>query len=164
MGVLEWILVVIRWGHAAAAVAWVGGGFFYLMVLRPAARRSRGLPAETGAAVRDEFRSVTATAIAVLALTGVVLSAARLTGGGATLPYAAVLGVKIGLALYMFYVARLVRRGDGGDVGGADDGGGVRWRRWGRRLTSPMALLVLGVGVIGLSDVLDALVEYAPAG
>ena len=161
MGVLEWILVVIRWGHAAAAVAWVGGGFFYLMVLRPAARRSRGLPAETGAAVRDEFRSVTATAIAVLALTGVVLSAARLTGGGATLPYAAVLGVKIGLALYMFYVARLARRG--GD-GAADDGGGGRWRRWGRRLTSPMALLVLGVGVIGLSDVLDALVEYAPAG
>ena len=162
MGVLEWILVVIRWGHAAAAVAWVGGGFFYLMVLRPAARRSRGLPAETGAAVRDEFRSVTATAIAVLALTGAVLSAARLTGGGATLPYAAVLGVKIGLALYMFYVARLVRRGDGGD--GAADLGGGRWRRWGRRLTSPMALLVLGVGVIGLSDVLDALVEYAPAG
>lgn len=162
MGVLEWILVVIRWGHAAAAVAWVGGGFFYLMVLRPAARRSKGLPAETGAAVRDEFRSVTATAIAVLALTGAVLSAARLTGGGATLPYAAVLGVKIGLALYMFYVARLARRGDGGD-GAADDGGG-RWRRWGRRLTSPMALLVLGVGVIGLSDVLDALVEYAPAG
>ena len=163
MGVLEWILVVIRWGHAAAAVAWVGGGFFYLMVLRPAARRSRGLPAETGAAVRDEFRSVTATAIAVLALTGAVLSAARLTGGGATLPYAAVLGVKIGLARYMFYGARLVRRGDGGD-GAADGGGGGRWRRWGRRLTSPMALLVLGVGVIGLSDVLDALVEYAPAG
>ena len=160
MGVLEWILVVIRWGHAAAAVAWVGGGFFYLMVLRPAARRSRGLPPETGAAVRDEFRSVTATAIAALLLTGVALSAARLTGGGATLAYAAVLGVKIGLALYMFYVARLVRRGDYG----GDDGGGGRLRRWGRRLTSPMALLVLGVGVIGLSDVLDALVEYAPAG
>ena len=112
MGVLDWILVVIRWGHAVAAVAWVGGGVFYLMVLRPAIRRSQGLPPETGAAIRDEFRSLVTTAIAVLLLTGVILSVARLTSAAATVPYAVVLGVKIALALYMFYVVRIVRRGD----------------------------------------------------
>ena len=46
MSVLDWILVVIRWGHALAAVAWVGGGLFYLMVLRPSIRRAP-LPPET---------------------------------------------------------------------------------------------------------------------
>ena len=44
MGVLDWILLVIRWAHAVAAVAWVGGGIFYLMVLRPALRRTCAFP------------------------------------------------------------------------------------------------------------------------
>ena len=158
MGVLDWILVVIRWGHALAAVAWVGGGAFYLLILRPAMRRSQGLPPETGTAIRDEFRGLGTTAIAVLLLTGVILSVARLTGGAATVPYAAVLGVKIALALYMFYVVRVVRRGDYGEK--QDDGGCVL-RRATRRLSSPMSLLLIGIVIIGLSDVLDALIEDA---
>ena len=160
MGVLDWILVIIRWGHALAAVAWVGGGGFYLLVLRPAIRRSQGLPPETGAAIRDEFRGLVTTAISVLLLTGAILSVARLTGDAATIPYAVVLGVKIALALYMFYVVLKVRRGDYEDQQG--EGGGVL-RRAMRRLGSPMALLAIGVVVIGLSDVLDALIEDAMA-
>ncbi len=158
MGVLDWILVVIRWGHAVAAVAWVGGGVFYLMVLRPAIRRSQGLPPETGAAIRDEFRSLVTTAIAVLLLTGVILSVARLTSAAATVPYAVVLGVKIALALYMFYVVRIVRRGDYAEQQDSDVN---RLRRATSKVSSPMALLVIGIVVIGLSDVLDALIEGA---
>ena len=158
MGVLDWILVIIRWGHAVSAVAWVGGGIFYLMVLRPAIRRSRGLPAETGAAIQDEFRGLVATAIAVLLLSGVVLSVARLTGEGATVAYAIVLGVKIALALFMFYVVRIVRRGG---YGASEEPESGAIRRAVRRATSPIALLVIGVVVIGLSDVLDGLFENA---
>ena len=158
MGVLDWILVIIRWGHAVSAVAWVGGGIFYLMVLRPAIRRSQGLHPETGAAIRDEFRGLVATAIAVLLLSGVILSVARLTGEGATVPYAIVLGVKIALALFMFYVVRIARRGDYEASQEADTRG---VRRAVRRATSPMALLVVGVVIIGLSDVLDGLFESA---
>lgn len=158
MGVLDWILVIIRWGHALAAVAWVGGGAFYLLVLRPAIRRSQGLPTDTGTAIRDEFRGLVTTAIAVLLLTGAILSVARLTSEAATIPYAVVLAVKIALALYMFYVVRIVRRGDYEER--QDDN--VGWlRRLTRRATSPVALLVIGVVVIGLSDVLDALIENA---
>ena len=158
MGVLDWILVIIRWGHALSAVAWVGGGVFYLLVLRPAIRRSKGLPPETGKAIREEFRSLIATAIAVLLLTGVILSVARLTNEAATIPYAVVLAVKIALALYMFYVVGIVRRGDYEERPG--DGAGL-FRRLARRIASPMALLVIGIVVIGLSDVLDALIENA---
>ena len=158
MGVLDWILVIIRWGHAVSAVAWVGGGIFYLMVLRPAIRRSQGVPPETGVAIRDEFRGLVATAIAVLLLTGAILSVARLTSDGATVPYAIVLGVKITLALFMFYVVRIVRRGD---YEPQQDEGAGPVRRAIRQTTSPMALLVVGIVVIGLSDVLDALFEDA---
>ena len=158
MGVLDWILVIIRWGHALAAVAWVGGGAFYLLVLRPAIRRSQGMPPDTGDAIRDEFRGLVTTAIAVLLLSGVILSVARLTSDAATVPYAIVLGVKIALALYMFYIMRFVRRGDYG----TQEGDGGSWMsRTVRRVSSPMALLVIGIAVIGLSDVLDALIESA---
>lgn len=158
MGLLEWILVVIRWAHALAAVAWVGGGSFYLLVLRPAIRRSQGLPPDTSAAIREEFRGLVTTAIAVLLLTGAILSVARLTGDAATVPYAIVLGVKVALALYMFYVVRFVRQVDYVDH---ENMAGSRWRRAIRLLTSPIALLVIGIAVIGLSDVLDALIENA---
>ena len=160
MGVVDWILVVIRWGHAVAAVSWVGGGIFYLLVLRPAIRRAQGMPTETGTAIREEFRGLVTTAIAVLLLTGVILSVARLTGEAATVPYAIVLGVKIALALYMFYVVRIARRGD---YEAGQETGGALLRRIAGRCTSPMALLLIGVVVIGLSDVLDALIERALA-
>ena len=110
MNALDWILVAIRWGHAVSAVAWVGGGIFYLMVLRPAVRRAQGWPEETARAVGSEFRSVVATAIAVLLLTGAILTVARLTEDAATIPYIAVLVVKVTLAAYMFYVVRFLRR------------------------------------------------------
>ena len=161
MGVLDWILTIIRWGHAVAAVAWVGGGVFYLLVLRPAIRRSQGIPPETNAAIRDEFRGLVTTAIAVLLLSGAILSVARLTGDAASVPYAIVLGVKISLALYMFYVVMRVRRGSYEDQ--REPGKG--WaRRTTQLLSSPTALLVIGITVIGLSDVLDALFESSLAG
>ena len=109
-------------------------------------------------AIRDEFRGLVATAIAVLLLTGAILSVARLTSDGATVPYAIVLGVKIALALFMFYVVRIVRRGDYEPQ--QDEGAGL-FRGAVRHATSPMALLVIGIVVIGLSDVLDALIEDA---
>ena len=161
MGVLDWILVIIRWGHALAAVAWVGGGVFYLMVLRPAIQRSQGVPHDTGAAIRDEFRGLVATAIAVLLLTGAILSVARLTSDAATIRYTAVLVLKIVLALFMFYVVRFIRRGDYSER--PHTGNSVAGRVF-RRITSPMALLVIGFAVIGLSDVLDALFENALVG
>ena len=158
MNVLDWILLVIRWGHALAAVAWVGGGIFYLMVLRPALQQARGLPAETSRSIGVEFRGLVSTAIAILLLTGVILSVSRLTEDAVTSPYVAVLVVKIALALYMFYVVRFMRQ----DSYLEDpELGDSRWQRLMGRLTGTTALLVTGVVVIGLSDVLDGLLENA---
>ena len=158
MNVLDWILLAIRWGHALAAVAWVGGGIFYLMVLRPALQQARGLPAETSRSIGVEFRGLVSTAIAILLVTGVLLSISRLTGDAVTSPYVAVLVVKIALALYMFYVVRFMSQ----DSYPEDpELGDSRWQRLMGRLTGTTALLVTGVVVIGLSDVLDGLLENA---
>jgi uncharacterized membrane protein len=158
MNVLDWILLAIRWGHALSAVAWVGGGIFYLMVLRPAIRRTQGLPADTDRAIGVEFRGLVSTAIAILLLTGVILSVSRLTEDTVTSPYVAVLVIKIVLALFMFYVVRFMRQ----DSYPEDpELGNSRWQRLSGRLTGTTALLVTGVVVIGLSDVLDGLLESA---
>ncbi len=156
MNVLDWILVVIRWGHALAAVAWVGGGIFYVMVLRPGMRRAGGNVPEANRAIGVEFRSLVSTAVAVLLLTGTILSVARLTEDAATIPYVAVLAVKISLAMYMFYVVRFLSKRTYPDEPSRGDS---RWERVRGVLTSTTAVLITGLIVFGLSDVLGALFE-----
>lgn len=164
MGVLDWILLVIRWAHALAAVAWVGGGAFYLLVLRPALRRVRGTPPEAAASIAAEFRGLVGTAIIVLLLTGALLTLARLTESSITALYVAVLAAKIALATLMFALAWTRRRAAGRDDAAETDAAETPLRRWRRRLTGDVALLTAGVVVIGLSDVLTALFEQSLRG
>jgi hypothetical protein len=111
------------------------------------------------------------TAIGVLLVTGSVLAASRLTSEAVTIPYVAVLAVKIALALYMFYVVRFLPRSRSGRAYPEESplqppfakGGVGGFRRWLPRLrnllTSSTAVLIVGVVVFGLSDVLDMLFE-----
>jgi uncharacterized membrane protein len=155
MTVLEGILVAIRWAHALAAVAWVGGSIFFLLVLRPSLKRANG-GGPVGRLAGAEFRSLVNTAIAVLVLTGVVLSLSRLTSTAVSVPYVVVLVGKVIVALYMFSVAWLLRRRDTTEEPGARTGPLTRLRRG---LVSPEAVLVGGIIAIGMADVLDALFE-----
>lgn len=158
MNVLDWIVTAIRWFHLLAAVAWVGGGMFWLFVLRPALERSGTNGAVSRRTIGEEFRGLVNTAIGVLLVTGIVLSATRLTDPSVTTPYVAVLVVKIVLALYMFYVVRFLRP----RVYPDDEGyNGSRVRRLRHRLTGSGALLIYGVVILGLSDVLSLLFENA---
>ena len=69
-----------------------------------------------------------------------------------------VLVVKIALALYMFYVVRFMRQDSYLEDRKPGDS---RWHRLVGRLTGTTALLVTGIVVIGLSDILDGLLENA---
>ena len=155
MTVLDGILIAIRWAHALAAVAWVGGSIFFLLVLRPSLKRASG-GGPVGRLAGAEFRSLVNMAIAVLVLTGVVLSLSRLTSTAVSVPYVVVLVGKVIVALYMFSVAWLLRRRDTTGKPGARTGPLTRLRRG---LVSPEAVLVGGIIAIGLADVLDALFE-----
>ena len=147
--------MVIRWSHAVAAVAWVGGGIFYVMVLRPSMQRAP-TPAETNRVMGVEFRALINTAIAVLLLTGVIISVARLTEDSISIAYVAVLVVKIVLALYMFYIVRFLRQTTYPEEPVPASGW---WEKVRGSLTGTMAVLIIGLIVIGLADVLSALFE-----
>ena len=70
MSVADYLMLAIRWLHTMSAVAWVGGGMFYLLVLRPAIRRSGPMDRSLAAAIGPEFRGLVDVSIAVLIITG----------------------------------------------------------------------------------------------
>ena len=150
------LLLAIRWLHALAAVAWVGGGIFYLLVLRPTLRDSGSDPNGATRRLGEQFRHLVSTAIAVLVVTGVILTVTRLTSDYVGVPYVVVLGIKIGLALYMFYLVRFLRQRTYPDDDAAEGRG---LRRITAGFTGATAVLVLGVAVLLLADILQALVE-----
>ena len=147
MPVLDAILLVIRWAHALAAVTWIGGSLFMLLAARPALR-SVDADGLVGRALAAEFRPIVVTAIAVLIVTGVILTVDRLTSDAAGIAYTGVLVAKIVLAVYAFAVAWFLPRRRGNDTAGI-----------GGALSGPAALTVVGVIVIGLADVLAWLFE-----
>ncbi len=152
MPVLDVILLIIRWAHALAAVTWIGGSLFMLLAARPALR-SVDADGLVGRVLAAEFRPIVVTAIAVLIVTGVILTVDRLTSDAAGIAYTIVLVAKILLAVYAFAIAWLLprRRSDA-------------TARIGRALSGPAALTIVGVIVIGLADVLAWLFEQGLIG
>ena len=169
MGVSDVFLLIVRWIHLVSAAAWVGGSIFYLVVLRPAQRRSAKGNTESvrsvlaGAAV--EFKGLVDTCIFVLLVTGVILTANRLTPGAVGVAYVAVLGVKIALSTWMFMLARGRRRRTA--VMDAYAEVTQRPKSWLGRLVYAVSgynsLVILGIIVFLVSDLLKVLFELALA-
>ena len=147
-------LLIVRWAHAIAAVAWVGGGIFYWVVLRPALR-TEGVPPAVARVAGVEFGGLVALAAWTLVVTGAVLVLARFSEPAADVPYAAVLALKIALAGWMFLlVSGRRRRGTP-----ADGPPRSRFRAAANALGHVNMTVVLGVVVFGLSDILALLFE-----
>ena len=163
MSVSDAFLLVVRWAHLVAAAAWVGGSLFYLLVLRPALRRSPGSSGGVSAAVASDFRALVDTSILVLLVTGVILTFNRLSAGVVGVPYVAVLGIKIALSLWMFILARgrrrrlalLNTRPETQVTGGSSIG------KIARAVSGYNAIVILGIVVFLLSDLLTVLFELA---
>ena len=144
-------LTVIGWIHAVAAVAWVGGGIFYWVVLRPAVRAGT-LPESISRFAAVEFGQLVVLAMWALVITGGVLMFTKLSESTATLSYGIVLAIKVLLSAWMFFLT-VNRRGRRTPTGTAG------------RLRSAMNVLghvnmtvVLGIIVFLLSDILRWLV------
>ena len=147
-------LLIVRWAHSIAAVAWVGGGIFYWVVLRPALR-TEGVPPSVARFAGVEFGGLVALAMWTLVVTGAVLVFARLSEPTADVPYSVVLAVKIALSAWMFLlVSGRRRRGGPGEPPPRS-----RLRAVGNALGHVNMTVVLGIVVFLLSDVLRLLVE-----
>ncbi len=154
-------MLIAKWLHVLSAAAWVGGGVFYLLALRPAARKAgpaRGFMAAVGA----EFGTLVNTSVVVLVATGVVLALDRLSSGAAGAPYVVTLGVKSALSLWMFLMVQSLRRqgrsAEALEQMAAGTGGRSRLRRV---LSSYETLVALGLLVFLLSSLLGDLFEAA---
>ena len=150
MNVLDVILLLIRWIHAVSAVAWVGGGMFYLMVLKPATK-GNPLDPDNASRIARDFRSLVYSVMALLLITGIILTASKLTSGKIGEIYIIVLALKILLAGYMAFVVRFLRRDQYPEIQTTSYGwiSDIRLK-----LTSPSAVVVAGIIVFGIADVL----------
>ena len=147
-------LLLVRWLHAIAAVAWVGGGIFYWVVLRPA-NRAGEVPAALTKFVGVEFGQLVVLAMWTLVITGGILVLTRLSEDTSTVPYVGVLAAKVALSAWMFFAAvgRRSRRRDAG----TEHPGFLRGAA--NALGSVNTTVILGIIVFGLSDTLRFIVE-----
>ena len=161
MSVSEAFLLVVRWLHLVSAAAWVGGSLFYLVVLRPALRRSPDASSSISRAAATEFRALVDTCVYVLIATGVILSLNRLTPGVVGAPYVAVLGAKIALSVWMFVLAWSRRRRTSVTEAYREERTppSTRLGRILRAVSGYNTLVILGLIVFLLSDLLKTLYE-----
>ena len=163
MDLSDLFLLLIRWLHNLAAVAWVGGCLFFLLVLRPALRSSPDATMLNRIA-GQEFRNLVDTAIWVLLVTGAILALNRLTSGNAGTSYGVVLGIKVVLSVWMFYLVWFrQRRASTAPIPQPDHRPPAVLRVFRAAGTATNLLLILGVLVLLLSDILRGLFERAIA-
>jgi putative copper export protein len=146
------LLLIVRWLHSMAAVAWVGGAIFYWLVIKPAA--GAGI-APALAQIGRRFQQLVAIAVGVLLLSGIVLAVDRLSEETATPTYFGVLSAKVAVAGWMFFV--VWSRGRGAPL--PQPAGGRPLRMLVNTMTSVNAVIVLGPVAFFLSDLLQQLVE-----
>jgi uncharacterized membrane protein len=106
----EAFLLVVRWVHLTASVAWVGGSIFYLFVLRPALRRSADTGREVNQYTAAEFKVLVDVCFFIIVVTGISLTFDRLSQGVTGPAYAIVLAIKVVLSIWMFLLASRRRR------------------------------------------------------
>jgi uncharacterized membrane protein len=158
----DWILIIVRWLHTLAAVAWVGGSFFFLVVLRPTINNTPQAHAINRIA-GSEFRNLVDTSIWAILVTGVILSIDRLGSGHATGAYGAILGIKIALAILMFYMVwfRQNTHDTMRSKGPTEKGFLIQSLK--TIFSTTNLILILGVTVILLADILRHVFERSLA-
>ena len=110
MDLISWFHIAVRWAHFISASAWIGGGIFWLVVLRPAVKNDKSDDSRINKNVSSEFRSLVDTCLFVLLATGAVMTFDRLTPGTLGVSYLIVLGVKLSMVAVMFYMVRAKRQ------------------------------------------------------
>lgn len=159
MSTADIFLLATRWLHAISAVAWVGGGIFYLLILRPAIHNGL-VSTPLTQYIGKEFRNIVDIAIWVLLVTGAILFLNRFTSQYATATYGVVLAIKVAIVAWMFFLVRFRERNQTSLPSHQDTKHHSPIIRVFRRASSATSLLVaLGILVFLISDILRDLYE-----
>lgn len=142
--------VVMRTAHMLAGAVWIGGSVMYLLVITPALRLGKAAP-EVGAHMAAQFRRLVNASIVTLLISGVYLMFDRLTTTTVGVAYVVTLGVKIALALTMFWLALFQAQE-------ARRPARLRGRMW---RVAPRLILALGIVVFLLGATLNGLFDVA---
>ena len=97
---------VIYWIHAVAAVAWVGGSIFYLVVMRPALIDAAVANRALDLAINKGFRDVVDLSMISLVATGSFITFDRISSVPVNSFYFVTLGLKLTAVVCMFLMAR----------------------------------------------------------
>lgn len=156
--------LVMQFLHGVAAVVWIGGTLFYVLVMQPTLHGS--MPESVTQYSRQlaiAFRGWVSLSITLLLITGISLTAWRLTSHSISLIYIAILAIKIFIATVMFII--VTRGPESTPTKAAVDQpihheSGSYWKF--KRLFSGANLtLILGMVVFFLADALGMLAEIA---
>lgn len=160
------MLVAIRWAHALAGAAWVGGGLFYLLVLRPSLSiiDDQSYLEVLKRDIAEKFKEVVELSVVALVVTGVILAFDRLSNGSVSNLYVAVLALKVALAGGMFMTFWSMRNTAPVKTKSpetlANGGTSSPQSLLTRKLISPsQIILVLGALLFFLADVLKIVFE-----
>ena len=150
----DWFMLLVRWVHAIGAVAWIGGSAFFAFVLRPVELANPDLVRPVLRSIGPVYRELVDIAVIAIIVSGLVLMFDRLTGNDASPAWVIVLGVKLALALWMFYLVWRFRQSD---FNPADRPAGISARlSW---LVGYNAMVFLGVIVFLLASLMQVLFE-----
>ena len=157
-------LLIVRWLHLISASLWIGGGLFYLLVLKPVMKLNQSFTKTVDSDVAAEFKSLVDTAILVLLVTGIILTFNRLTPSIVGVEYVLVLGAKIAISIFMFTTSlRRRKRTILADYNHESPENQTRLSGILRLVSGYNALVILGIIVFLISDLLKIMYESALA-
>jgi uncharacterized membrane protein len=100
------MLVALRVAHSVAAVVWLGGGVYFLVALRPAARDADSAGRAVVAAAQQAYAEWGQIATIVLLASGTVLVFERLSSAQGGWIYVVLLAIKVLAAVWAFVLVR----------------------------------------------------------
>ena len=152
-------MLLVRWVHAIGAVAWIGGSAFFAFVLRPVEKANPDLVRPLLRPIGQVYRELVDIAVISIIVSGIILMFDRLTGNDASPGWFIVLGVKLALALWMFYLVWRFRQSD---FSIAEQPTGISARlSW---LVGYNAMVFIGVIVFLLASLMRVLFETTISG
>lgn len=146
----DWLMVAVRYAHAVAAIAWIGGSIFHALILRPLTVAHPDKMGQAMSLIGPAYREIIDIAVVTLVVSGLILMFSRIQGNETTVAWAIVLAVKIALALGMFFMVwrrRRISASDRATTGIAS------------KLLGYNAVLFLGLVIFLLASILGELVE-----